>query len=529
MWGEPLSKSVDQDDILDLLHVAVLMRARDGHITRWNSACEGLFGVSEADALGKHGPTLLQLRPEESGTPLADAESQLEQAGSWQGTLVATTNKGDEIVLEARWVCTPDGGSVVETYRNITARRRTEAALRLSEHRYHNLFQAMAASFWELDFSGVDDILRRIYRTGHTDFAKYFAEHPEIAKEMMHATRVVDVNDETVKLFGRDGNKDELLVNVAPFWPPQSERDYLNGILSAAKGQLNYSIETKLRSIDGRIFDAHFTACYPPDTMGKGTLLIGVLDLTARNEAYAARDHMRAEMAHAARVSMLGELAASIAHEVNQPLAAISASAEAGLRWLSRPEPNVEEVKGLTSRIVADARRAADIVARTRAMASGKPPSPEPLSLNEVIKEAAHFLHYELKAHQTDLLRDLAADIPDVLADRTQLQQVVTNLVVNALQAIGSSGGQRGLVKITTRKAGENSVTLEIADNGPGIPAGIMDNLFDSFVTTKAHGMGMGLQVCRSIIEGCGGSIAASNCTSPGGARFTIRLPAYTA
>ncbi|WCL53279.1 sensor histidine kinase [Gimibacter soli] len=521
--------SASQGDILDLLHVAVLQRTRDGKVAGWNKAAEALFGWPAADTLHKAAHELIKLRPDSDNASLDEASAALDDTGQWQGNLIAETAGGEEIFVDAHWALAPDGSAVVETYRNITERRRTEMKLRLSEHRYHNLFQAMAASFWELDFSGVDDILRRIYRAGNTDFRKYFRDHPETAREMMRATRVVDVNGETVKLFGRDGNKEELLVNVDPFWPPQSEWDYLNGILSAVEGKLNYSVETKLRSIDGRIFDAHFTACYPPDTMGKGTLLIGVLDLTARNEAFAARDRMRADMAHAARVSMLGELAASIAHEVNQPLAAISTSAEAGLRWLNRPEPNVEEVRALTGRIVADARRAADIVARTRAMASGRPPAPEPLILNDVIKEAARFLQHEMTAHQTELSCKLTPETPQVKADRTQLQQVIINLAVNALQAIGQVPGRRGAVRIVTRPSETGEAEIRVEDNGPGIPADHLDKLFDSFFTTKERGMGMGLQVCRSIIEGCGGSISAGNGAMIGGAVFTIRLPALQA
>jgi signal transduction histidine kinase len=401
-----------------------------------------------------------------------------------------------------------------------SARQAAEAALRESEYRYRNLFQAMAAAFWELDFSGVGGLLRQLKTQGVRDYAGYFATHPDFVREMMRATRVLDVNDQTVTLFGR-GDKTELLITVDPFWPDESSQVFAGAVIAAVSGKPSFSAECRLCAIDGRPFDAHFTACFPQDSVAAGKLLIGVIDISARVQAQEMLQRVQAEFAHAARVSMLGELTASIAHEVNQPLAAISTNASAGLRWLDRPEPDLAEVRAITSRIIADARRAADIIARVRAMATRRTQEHALLPINEVVRDSMAFLRHELQSHGVRLSLALSPDLPAVRADRTQIQQVIVNLAVNAAQAMAHAE-RRVLTVRTARRDGD--VQLEIQDTGPGVSKANLDRLFESFFTTKDGGMGMGLPICRSIIEAHGGAISATN-HAAGGACFSVTLP----
>lgn len=391
-------------------------------------------------------------------------------------------------------------------------------ALKRSEHRYRNIFQAMAVAFWELDFFPVGDILRDLRKQGVTDFAAHMAAHPEVVRQMMRATRIVDINDQVMAMLGR-GDRAEMLVNLEDYWPQASTPVYAASVVAAVTGQPNYSTETRIRAMDGREIDVLFTACFPPDTMNKGALLVGVVDISERKKAEAMLAQLQAEFAHAARISMLGELTASIAHEVNQPLAAIAASAAAGQRWLGRDEPDLEEVKTLVARIARDADRAAQIIGRVRDMAMRRAPEPLPLSLNGLVEEAMVFLRHEIQGHEVTLTLNLAPGLPPVLADRTQLQQVVVNLAVNALQAMGQGGT---LVLATTLT--DAGVSLTVSDTGPGIPEDSLGRLFDSFFTTKDGGMGMGLPICRSIVESYGGTIAAAN--GAVGAVFTVTLPA---
>jgi C4-dicarboxylate-specific signal transduction histidine kinase len=264
-----------------------------------------------------------------------------------------------------------------------------------------------------------------------------------------------------------------------------------------------------------------FTVSLSQDNRKRGVILIGVVDISARKQAEAALQQVQAEFAHAARVSMLGELTASIAHEVNQPLAAIATSAAASLRWLAADNPDIEEVRSLAQRMAADARRASDIIARVRDMAERREPERLPLSLNALVEEVVLFLDHELNAQNVVVELRLGDDIPTAFMDRTQIQQVIVNLAVNALQAM--AGCEHRRLCMVTATLPDGRLSLEVQDNGHGLPDE-PNKLFEGFFTTKASGLGMGLSICRSIVEAHGGSIAAANGDT--GARFIVTLPA---
>ncbi|MBL8552549.1 MAG: DUF4118 domain-containing protein [Hyphomonadaceae bacterium] len=404
---------------------------------------------------------------------------------------------------------------------DVTDRKAAADALRRSEYRYRNLFQAMAASFWELDFSGVGKIVGKVRAAGVKDLVAHFAAHPDLVREMMRETRVLDVNDETVSLFF-GGDRGKVTGSVEPFWPEASNHVYAASVVAAITRKPSYAAECRLKTLDGREIDALFTACFAPETVAAGKLLIGVIDVTERVRAQAALERVRAEFAHAARVSMLGELTASIAHEVNQPLAAIAANAAAGQRWLDRPEPDLVEVRAVIDRIIADGARAGAIIARVRAMATQKPPEHGPLEINVAIGEALSFLRHELQTHGVEAVAELAPELPRVRADRTQIHQVVVNLVVNAMQAMAAAPAPRR-IRVSSVRAGDG-VEIAVEDSGPGISAAHKARLFESFFTTKPGGMGMGLPICRSIVEAHGGRIDVQD-RPEGGARFRVTLP----
>lgn len=408
---------------------------------------------------------------------------------------------------------------------DITQRKKTEEALLYSEQRYQSLFQAMAASFWELDVSSVNELLRRLRDSGVVDFRRYFRENPGIVRQMLRATRIVDVNDQTVTLFGR-GCKRELLGNAEPFWPEESWQAFAESVLPGVAGKPAYSAETRMRRLDGSHVDVLFTACNLPTARRAGTVLVGIIDLSERNRAQYMLQQVQADFAHAARVSMLGELTASIAHELNQPLAAIATSGEASLRWLDRPQPDVEEVRASTQRMLIDARRASDIISRVRAMATRRGPERMPLSLDDVIREALLFLRHEVQAQHVTVSQHIDPRVPQVLADRTQLQQVIVNLAVNAMQAMEQAGTADRRLTFRTCAPDETSVLCIVEDSGPGIAPEHQPRLFESFFTTKDCGLGMGLSICRSIIEAHGGRITADNQAGKGGATLSFTLPA---
>lgn len=230
------------------------------------------------------------------------------------------------------------------------------------------------------------------------------------------------------------------------------------------------------------------------------------------------------QLAEAARLSSLGVLAASIAHEVNQPLAAILTNAESSLRWMARDEPEIERARTLIKRVVSDAQRASEIIERTRDMASRRAPAQELLSIDDVIDESLSFLHHELQLKGILVSLDLAPELPEIVGDRIQLVQVVVNLAVNSIQAMAQLAPADRRIAIRTLLGEPGTVCCTIEDSGPGIDPDHLPRLFDQFFTTKDTGMGMGLAICQSIVEAHGGRIRADNDSALGGARFSIEL-----
>lgn len=252
--------------------------------------------------------------------------------------------------------------------------------------------------------------------------------------------------------------------------------------------------------------------------------VVSTLDIRDRKQAELRLQRVQADFSHAARISTLGEMAASIAHEVNQPLAAITAYAQAGLRWLSRPAPDIDELRSLAEQIVGDARRASSIIARIRGMAMNQDPDHVRLDLNEVIEEALLVVQREIATHSVRLETDFEPALPWIIGDRVQIQQVIINIALNAAQAMGDIPNARREIMVKTAELAGGKIEVLVTDTGPGIAADHLDRLFEGFFTTKKQGMGMGLPICRSIIEAHGGFIRAENGTA--GACFRIELPA---
>jgi PAS domain S-box-containing protein len=245
-----------------------------------------------------------------------------------------------------------------------------------------------------------------------------------------------------------------------------------------------------------------------------------LMDVTERRRA----EEERQALAHSNRITTMGQLTASIAHEVNQPIAAVVTNAQAALRWLNMQPPDPEEVRQALDRIVNQGRRAGDVISRMRALVRKAPPRKDQLDINEVIREVIALTRSELHRTGTLLQTQLAHGLPLVPGDRVQLQQVMLNLILNAVEAMrGSDEGSRELL-ISTEADGANGVRIGVRDWGPGLEPESLDRLFDAFYTTKPDGMGMGLSICRSIIEAHGGRVWATT-NVPQGAAFQFTLP----
>jgi C4-dicarboxylate-specific signal transduction histidine kinase len=240
--------------------------------------------------------------------------------------------------------------------------------------------------------------------------------------------------------------------------------------------------------------------------------------------AKTAVHEARAQLAHIARVTTLGELTASIAHEVNQPLAEVVTSGNACLRWLAVEPPNLEKAKRAVERVLRDAGRASDVIGRVRSLAQRAPPQKKWFNLNEAILEILTLTDSELQKNLISLQAQLADDLPLVLGDRVQLQQVILNLIINAIDALGAVIDGRRELAVRSARDGPKDVVVTVRDSGNGLGPGKLDRVFDAFYTTKRNGMGLGLTISRSIIEAHGGRLGAAPNT-PRGTIFQFTVP----
>ncbi len=252
-----------------------------------------------------------------------------------------------------------------------------------------------------------------------------------------------------------------------------------------------------------------------------------VLDLTQRKHAEGALRDMQTNLAHVMRVTTLGELTASIAHEVNQPLAAVVNAAVACLRWLDRGSPDLDEARRAAEWIIKEGNRASEVIRRVRALAKKTDIEKVPLDINDVIKEVIALVQREMDSHRVSLRIELALALPMILGDRVQLQQVIINLVMNGIEAMQSVTDRPRELVIRSQQDETRRVLVTVTDSGVGISAENADRLFNAFFTTKSSGMGMGLSICRSIIEAHGGRLWAT-ANIPHGATFQLTLPANT-
>lgn len=507
--------------LLDPARDALVACGLDGRISLWSTGAAALYGWPGAEAEGRDLHALLHTQYPE---PLERITAALIATGRWEGDVVRRRRDGTEAVVAVRWTLRGTGATaaILELGRDITAQRRESEERQRGEFRYRNMFQAMAVAFWELDFTGVGSLLRKWKGSGVTDLRRYLSERPELIRQAMAATTAIDVNEKAVHLF-RAANRAALLGSIDYFWPPQSEGVYMESVIAAIGGRPHYEAEAAFRAADGHVFDALFTVSFPTGAVGRGTILVGIVDMTERNRAQDELHRVQSELAHASRVTTLGELTASIAHEVNQPLAAIVTNGEASLRWLGRAVPDLGEARSAIGRMIADGKRAADVIARIRAMATRTAPESTRLLPNDIVADAVTLVRREIAAHGAALRLDLATAAPAVAADRVQIQQVVINLAVNALQAMAETAGDAHHLTIRTRH-GSGVVTFDVEDTGAGIEPAAAGQIFNAFYTTKAAGMGMGLSICKSIVEAHGGRIWAAQRTG-GGTVFSFTLP----
>lgn len=509
-----------QAGLLDLSHDMIFMRDPTGHITFWNRAARETYGWSEAEAQGRVADELLRTKYE---MDRAEVDRILLGTGAWEGILEHRTRTGARILVHSRWALQRDAQGrvrgVLESNTDITEQRAQHQALIRSERRFRRMFESSRIGVVQENWTEIHRALRAFaVETGLPEGE--LAQRSDFVARARRLTRVTDVNPALLNMIGL-GSRDEYIATVDDLLSAE-DRTFGPALAAYAAGASFFEGETSLVHADGREIAVLFTMTFPSPHDEDGSVMIFCMDVTEQRQAQDALAHAQSELAHAARVATLGELSASIAHEVNQPLMAIVTGGEAGLRWLRRGEPDLLEVGLALERVAAEGRRAGEIVQRIRSYLGHGTMNAAPVAIAPLVRDAAALVERELERADVAMTLRIAANLPPVRGDKVQLQQVVVNLLLNAAQAMAWQETPRRISVSAARRP--RGVEIEVRDTGPGIGQTGMEQLFQPFFTTRQDGMGMGLAICRRIIEAHGGTIQAE-AAAGGGLKFVIALP----
>jgi len=467
-----------------------------GRLALSDEACR-IYGIEQHELPSWQGRGIELVHPDDRARMIEATAAAAKADGRYEVEFRAVRPNGEVRILHCRGEALRTGADGIErgfgTILDITELRHAQEELRASEQLTRNIFEsapdAMAVIGRDYRYQRLNPVYERSWK--------------------MPVDRIVG-------LHVRDLHGSEVFEQILK---PKMDRCFAGEQVSFAEWFVNST---------GRFY---FSVIYAPLRLGSDKVeaaLAITRDLTDHMLASEALRQAEAALARVNRVTTLGVLAASIAHEVNQPLGAITTSAAACTRWLAAQPPDMEKARSALQRIVADGRRAGQVVDRIRALVNRQAPRRNRVDLNEAIVEVIALTRDEMRRNAIALETSLAPDLPPIQGDRVQLQQVVLNLIVNAVEAMKGCGALRRELAIGSVRDGADAVTVEVRDSGPGIDAGHVDRLFEAFYTTKEEGIGMGLSISRSIIEAHGGQLSVTP-NAPHGAIFRFSLPALQA
>jgi PAS domain S-box-containing protein len=477
-----------QADLLDQTHDAIIVWEYPGKITYWNHGAQLLYGFGKDEAVGRITHDLLRT---EHRMPVDAFEATIERQGMWTGELTHTTRDGRKVIVDSRHVLVEvaDGSRfVLETNRDITERKR-------AEYLTEQVFQASPDG---ISIIGRDYRFHRVNRAAEVPLGM-----PVEQIVGMHLAQLrggMAVFEKSIKPLLDRCFEGEEVSHAGWVHTDGLGRRYLQTTASPLRLQ-SQQVEAAL---------------------------VIRRDFTEQALASEALRDAQMALAHVTRVTTLGEVTASFAHELNQPLAAIVNNANACLGLLPNRRTDLNEVRDALADIVSDAERASAIIDRVRRLAQRSSPEKVPLRLEDVVRDVVALTAAESDARGVAIRVEVAADVPVVLGDRVQLQQVMLNLIVNGMDAMSSVSDRERRLEIRgvpDRHDGRPAARISVEDRGIGLGAAEMERLFDAFYTTKTHGMGIGLAISRTIIAAHGGRLWAEPNQGPG-ATFSFSLPA---
>ncbi|WP_052402501.1 sensor histidine kinase [Muricoccus aerilatus] len=395
------------------------------------------------------------------------------------------------------------------------------ARLLKAEADYVTLFERGGVSLWREDWSSVAQAILSLRQAGIHDMQAYFAAHPDQARQLRRQVQIKDVNRFTATMMGAPGK--EAFIGPLDRILPDTDQTFMQWLVAISNGEALYRSEAHITRPDGSDLECLFAADLPDTMEGFRDIVVTAVDVTAYKVTQARLLQAEAEIARSARVTTAGTLTALIAHEVNSPLAAIVGHAEACRRWLARPDPDLAEAREALDHVVRDSIRAREVVTRLRSFIGNAVRRAEPVDLARLTREAILLVERDLRSSGASVHFDTGGDLPLVMADPVQIQQVLVNLMLNGAQAMAGQPGPHDLIVRLSRT--NDGVSVEVRDRGPGIDADGLSRIFEPFFSTKADGMGMGLAICRNCVEAHGGRLWAES--TPGeGAVFHFTLPA---
>jgi PAS domain S-box-containing protein len=483
--------SHEKANLLDLTHDTIFVRDANDVITYWNHGAEELYGWRREEAIGRISHQLMQtIFPE----PLANIRDKLQRTGRWEGRLIHTKRDGIQVVVASRWSMRQDErgqfSGTLETNNDITERQRAEDALRRSE--------AELAEAQRLSLTGSFS-WNTFLKTRHW-------------------------SDQTYRLFeyepGIEPTDDLFLQRVHP-----EDREFVQETLrQASRDGRGFDLEHRLMMPDRSIKHVHAVAHVTKDDSGHIEVVGATTDITANKRAIEELQQTQGELARVTRLTTMGQLAASIAHEINQPLTGVITNGTTCLHWLADETINIDKARHAAERIVRDGRRASDVIDRIRGLMTKSAPQNAEVDMHSLVKDALAMIRTELQTRKVSVRTELAAMPSFVRGDRVQLQQVILNLVLNGVDSMLAVNNRPRTLVIGSRFEGSGDIAIFIRDQGTGIRPEIIDKIFDPFFTTKSDGIGMGLAICRSIVETHSGRLWAST-ASPYGSLFQFTLP----